>query len=329
MKKSLKNTEFKKPKVLCLGDIMLDTFTYGSVDRISPEAPVPVLRQLRERSMLGGVGNVVSNLVKFECDITLISVIGNDLKGREVLDLLSINETVVNFIQVEKNRLTTHKNRFVCGKAHMLRVDSETTLDILQSTEDRIISLIQSLETDYDVVIISDYCKGAITEKIKNIVLSKFSNATTIIDTKNPDLEKYFGADIIVPNLKELESFSKKPLKDDSEIKAAVTDLGFKYNIAKFLVTQGSAGMSAFELVRNKNNYFDFKRMHLESLNKNPLDVSGAGDTVVATLALSLGSGLDYKQSSIIANIAAGIVVGKSGTSTVDLQELKEEIEKY
>lgn len=302
-------------KVLCVGDIMLDIFTYGQVDRISPEAPVPVLRSLFNKKMLGGAANVAANFAELGSNITLVGVIGEDPCAFDTLRLLEKYHSIESYIIRDKTRQTTVKNRYVCGRNHLLRVDQESLLPVSDKVEEQLVNTIDFIDSDFDVIVISDYNKGVLTDSLKKKIFEKFPNTIKIVDTKNSDLSAYTGADIIVPNVKELENYVGYKVFSQDQMIAAANVVSTQFSIPRILVTRGEAGMILVDNTVQKIFKFD-------SLNKNPVDVSGAGDTVVAALAIAMANKYSYEDGAELANIAASIVVGKAGTATISFDEL-------
>lgn len=314
--------DFKNIRVLCIGDSMLDVFTYGRTDRVSPEAPVPVLKTIREKTMLGGAANVARNLYELGAKVTFVSVIGNDVPGRKVLELLEEHDSLEAYVLIEEQRPTTVKNRFVCGKQHMLRVDTEMTLEINEITQRKIIQILEKIASDFDVIIISDYNKGLITDKISEFLGTLPNEKLRVVNTKR-DIQFYNGYSALVLNLAELEAVASTKLVDIAGIQQAVEQSVFTKDIFNCLVTMGSEGMVLLEKQYTKKQREVTKVYTANALNKNPVDVSGAGDTVLAAFALgSTNTKMSKQQIVDFASYAASIVVGKTGTATVTLEEM-------
>ena len=303
-------------KIFCLGDLMLDKYIIGTTNRISPEGPIPVLDIKKEINMLGGVGNVVRNLSTLAVETHLVSLLGNDIISKEVekkLDKISVNKNIVK----DANRPTITKSRFIANNQQILRVDKEKILPISKSTEKKIYECSKKKILKADVVVISDYNKGLITKNIlkKIIRFSKNHKKPVILDPKSTDFEKYKGVTIITPNIKELEAVMKKKLINDKEIINASRKLISKFNFNHLLVTMGKLGMILVS--KKKKNV-----IKLDAETKEVFDVSGAGDTVVSFIAAGLACSLKIEEVVKIANIAAGIVVNKTGTSVAHLSEM-------
>ena len=303
-------------KIFCLGDLMLDRYIIGTTNRISPEGPIPVLDVKKEVKMLGGVGNVVRNLSTLAIETHLVSLLGNDTTSKEVekkLDKIGVDKNIVK----DSNRPTITKTRFIANNQQILRVDKEKILPLSKSTEKKIYERSKKEILKADAVIISDYNKGLITKNIlkKIISFSKSHKKPVILDPKSSNFEKYKGVTIITPNIKELEKVMKKKLINDNEIIDASRKLISKYNFNHLLVTMGQLGMI---LISKKKK--DVVKLDAEA--KEVFDVSGAGDTVVSFIAAGLACSLKIEEVVKIANIAAGIVVNKTGTSVAHLSEM-------
>ena len=302
-------------KIFCLGDLMLDNYVIGNTNRISPEGPIPILDIKKEVKMLGGVGNVVRNLSTFATQTSLVTLVGNDEIGKEVekkLNKINIKKNVIK----DKNRPTITKTRFIANNQQILRVDKEKVQNIDKILERKIYDFSKKHIKKSSAVIVSDYNKGLITSEllIKIIKFSKINKKPVIIDPKGNNFEKYKGATIITPNIKELESVLKKKLNNENEIVNAAKHLISKYNFEYLLVTLGKKGMI---LVSKKEGI-----IRLSAEAKEVFDVSGAGDTVVSFIAAGLAKSLKINDVIKIANIAAGIVVNKTGTSVAHLSEM-------
>lgn len=328
--------------IVCIGDIMLDEFVYGSVDRISPEAPVPVLKSKDKLEMLGGVGNVVTNLHHLGAKVTLFSAVGQDINGRKILSMLEKYGSLEPNILVDTTTPTITKTRFLSGKQHLMRFDTEYKTEITPEAEARIIQHIQEVCVNADVIIVSDYNKGFMTHAIRTAIAQLETKAYKIVDSKAP-VKDYIGFDLITPNIKELENFTFESIKDKKGISQAI-DIFYKmFAFKNILVTASEKGMFLYEKIGSKKNqmlakdingnpfpeFADFYktpiwRVHNEpTYNNNPVDVSGAGDTVVAAMAIAKGLGLEHQYALQFATHCAAISISKSGTSYVTVDELK------
>ncbi|MCI5049323.1 MAG: D-glycero-beta-D-manno-heptose-7-phosphate kinase [Rickettsiales bacterium] len=309
---------FGDARVLCIGDIMLDRFVYGSVSRISPEAPIPVISRDSEKRMLGGCGNVARNLVSLGAQACLISVIGDDAIGKQLTALVAEEDKLVPYLITEKDRITTEKTRFVSGTQQLLRCDLETKEAIQADTIKTLKQLIEEELPNYDVVILSDYGKGVLQDTLIEhiIALANKLDKPVFIDPKRKDLSTYKQATLISPNLNELAQASQKEaIKTDAEIVESAAALIKDNQLQHMLVTRGQDGMSMISANGDVT--------HIQAQAKEVYDVSGAGDTVIATLACAHAVGVSIENAARIANIAAGIVVGRMGTATIHRTDIK------
>ena len=308
-------SKFEKCNLLVVGDLMIDEYLWGDVDRISPEAPVQVVSVKEENYTLGGSGNVANNLIALGAKVSMAGVIGSDRYGH--LLLTKLNELGVNTEGVveEPERPTTRKTRIISGNQQVLRIDRETKKDISQQTLDVILNYIERVIPDVDLVLISDYGKGLITAALLNSLTSiiKKHKKFSIVDPKGRDFLKYSGVSLLTPNKKEVALASGIEIVDESTLIKAGNSILETVKIEKLLITCGKDGMVLFE---------DKKPYYITAQSKQVFDVSGAGDTVIAVLGLAIASGASFVKAASIANTAAGIVVSKVGTSTVSKNEL-------
>jgi D-beta-D-heptose 7-phosphate kinase/D-beta-D-heptose 1-phosphate adenosyltransferase len=295
--------------ILCVGDLMLDCFVYGHVDRISPEAPIPVLRIEREASMLGGVGNVVRNIVGLGASAEFVSVVGSDPPGREVTALVGELDRVEPHLLVERQRQTTMKRRFVAGSQQLLRADLETVAPISEAAVDDILRVVEAAIADCGALVLSDYAKGVLTARCIQgmIAAARRAGKPVIVDPKGADFSRYRGATLLTPNRREIAEATQMPIDGDAGVEAAARHLIETCGVAAILCTRGAEGMS---LVEESGAIH-----HLPAAAREVFDVSGAGDTVVATLAAGIAAGMSRVDAAALANVAAGIVVGKVGTA--------------
>lgn len=307
---------FAKTRLLCVGDVMLDRFVDGKVKRISPEAPVPVLSAAREMEMLGGAGNVARNATALGADVDLLAVVGRDDGGRRIGALASASAGLHAHLVLDPDRPTTVKTRFQAAGQQLLRVDGESAQAVAGEVELGLLEAATALLADCDVVVLSDYAKGTLTARLIQTVneTAQAMKKPVVVDPKSRILERYAGAAIITPNLGELEDAAGRHLADDAAIVEAATHVVKAGGFEALLVTRSEQGMT---LVRADGTVH-----HQRSQAREVYDVAGAGDTVVATLALALGAGADFETAAALANAAAGVVVGKAGTATVSAAEL-------
>jgi len=303
-------------RVLCVGDVMLDRYVMGAVDRISPEAPIPVLRTQRETSMLGGAGNVASNIAALGGGGHFVGVVGEDEAGDEITRLLANLQTIRADLVSDNERRTTLKTRFVGANQQLMRADVESTDALSAHSQAQVLEHVTHTTDTIGAVVLSDYGKGVLSDTVIQAVISqaRAANIPVVIDPKGVDYSRYRGADIITPNKKELMDATAMAAHTDDEVVAACTHLIETCGVGGVLATRSADGMT---LVTN-----DREPLHLKAEAREVFDVSGAGDTVVATLALALAGGADVNDAASLANTAAGIVVGKAGTATVSGAEL-------
>lgn len=304
-------------QVLCIGDLMLDRYVYGGVERTSPEAPVAVLRIERERAMLGGAGNVVRNVTALGARAWLIAVVGDDEVGRQLTTMVGKEPQLEPYLLVEPGRPSTVKTRFVAGSQQLLRADSETTAPIDARTAERLIALVGDLVPQASAVVISDYAKGVITPEVVRAIIERARAAghPVIVDPKGADYTRYRGASVVTPNRGELAAAVGQRLDSDAAIVAGARTLMERSGIEAVLVTRSHEGMTYVSASGRVE--------HLPAVAREVFDVSGAGDTAVATFAAALGQGVDAVEAASLANTAAGIVVGKTGTAVVHGVELQ------
>ncbi len=311
-----------KGKVLCVGDIILDSYSHGDVRRISPEAPIPVLKVGKNKyEVLGGCGNVARNICGAGSDCHIISITGKDKESLVLKKLLSEQKILSFNLIVDKDRYTTKKIRFVSENQQILRVDRESNEFISRKIENKIFSAFEDKINYCDVVVISDYNKGMLTDNLLRsiIELSKRRKKIIIVDPKKNDFSPYRGSNIITPNFKELiKSCGNENIVEEDKKSKVVVKLS-KLLISKFgfdsvITTRSSDGIS----IVDKSN----KILHLPSKAKEVFDVSGAGDTVIAYVASGLSKGKNLYNATELANDAAGVAVGKFGTTVVNGSDL-------
>ena len=303
-------------RVLCIGDVMLDRYIYGDVERVSPEAPIPVLKVRDERSMLGGAGNVVRNLSALGVEVSFISVVGEDDAGAKIAERLDDLTCVTSRLVCDKTRHSTVKTRYIGMNQQMLRADLETDQPLSPSCQEEVIQHIYSLLRNVQVLVLSDYGKGVLTPAIcrSAIEAARDLNIPVIVDPKGRHYQQYSGANVITPNRRELAEATGIALDDDASIVESARGLISQFGISCVLVTRSQHGMSVVD--------GDGSVTHLPAEAREVFDVSGAGDTVVSILAASVAAGLSLVDAAGLANVAAGLVVGKVGTAVVYRDEL-------
>jgi D-beta-D-heptose 7-phosphate kinase/D-beta-D-heptose 1-phosphate adenosyltransferase len=312
---------FPKAKVLVIGDVMLDRYWWGKVSRISPEAPVPIVNLEKTDSTAGGTANVAVNIAGLKAKPILLGIVGKDLEANELADSLSQQNVSTEYLITSENRPTTVKTRIVAHHQHIVRIDQENNQFINEIEEEQVYANFMQLVENTDVVLISDYAKGLLTdnllEKIINIANEK--KKPILVDPKGKDYRKYKNATILTPNKKEAIEASNLSENDTDFINKIGNDLLIKYQLNSLLITLGEDGMLLFQI--------DTEPKHFEALARKIYDVTGAGDTVISTLAVALATGFSMEESCQIANVAAGLVVEKLGTTSIILDELVEHLQ--
>lgn len=313
----------KGARILCVGDVMLDRYIYGDVERISPEGPIPVLRVKDERTMLGGAGNVVRNLAALGAHVAFASVIGADDVGEEISRMLAAVPHVDASLAVDQMRRSTVKERYVAMGQQVLRADYETNASLSPALQREVIDRVRGLLTGVQVVILSDYGKGVLTQEVCGAVIAaaRAAGIPVIVDPKGRNYELYRGASVVTPNRKELAEVTGQAAKDDAAIVALARRLIAEADLEAMIVTRSQEGMSVVTA--------DGNVAHLPAESREVFDVSGAGDTVISTLAAALATGLPLVDAASLANTAAGIVVGKVGTAVVYRDELAAKLREH
>ncbi len=309
---------FSRSAVLVVGDVMVDHFIWGKVSRISPEAPVPVVDVQKDSVMLGGSANVLNTIYAMGGGVYMAGVIGNDDIGKGLLRQLKEREIDTAGIVIEKGRPTTLKTRIVAHGQQVVRFDQESKKPIPSTSCDKILSYVKSLRDKIGAIVISDYSKGVVSRElidgIRNIV--RGSQIFLCVDPKQSDFSIYEGVHVITPNHHEAGRAAGLEFVNGNDLLKLGETLLAKYDFQALLVTRGEEGMSLFE--RGPR----IAHTHFPAQAKEVYDVTGAGDTVIGVLALSLAASANLKEATSLANHAAGIVGGKVGTSTVSREEL-------
>jgi D-beta-D-heptose 7-phosphate kinase/D-beta-D-heptose 1-phosphate adenosyltransferase len=309
--------------VLCIGDLMLDDFVYGDVSRISPEAPAPVIAVKREDVVIGGAGNVARNIAVLGARCIFLGVIGNDLAGKTLKSAFArYRGKIKPQLIIDKTRPTTRKLRFVSEhhSTHLLRADWEQVRPIDAKIEAALIKHAHAAMPRVDAVVLSDYAKGLLTQRLIRAVIkrAKKLKKPVVVDPKGTNFSIYRGATMITPNRKELVDATRRTATTQAELATAAAELARAVNSKAVLVTMSEEGMLLHTRAAAS--------IHVPAYSVKIRDVSGAGDTVVAVLALMLASGADYEAAMRAANAAASVVVGKRGTATVSAAELRARI---
>ena len=315
---------FAGTRVLVIGDLILDQFTYGKVERISPEAPVPVFKVEEERQMLGGAGNVVANLRALGCEVCFVGIVGKDANGRKISQLLSACGAKHYLLKLS-DYPTIVKTRLIAGGSHLSRVDREEVRPVVTDRLERYERVLRRLAKGVDIVLISDYGKGLLTEQTTQMIITvcKSYGKPVIVDPKGAHYEKYAGATLVKPNLKEFNEVSgdtnyhpRQPGFAE-KLAAGARKLIERYSFDNLLVTLGEHGMALLSAGEPE------RLLQIPTEAREVFDVSGAGDTSLATLGAALGTGAPMREAMQLANLASGIVVGKLGTATVTAEELR------
>ncbi|MFZ5689779.1 MAG: D-glycero-beta-D-manno-heptose-7-phosphate kinase [Pseudomonadota bacterium] len=308
--------------VLCVGDLMLDDFVYGEVARISPEAPAPVIAVKRSEMVIGGAGNVARNIASLGAHCIFVGLVGEDDAGRTLKAALAAEPHITASLVVDGSRPTTRKVRFVSEHyaTHMLRADWEQARPADAKTERALLDAALAALPKADVVVLSDYAKGVLTQGLIRRLIDSAAAAgkPVIVDPKGNDYNIYRGATMLTPNRKELSEAVRRDAKSDAEVAAAAGELRDALGCEAVLVTRSDDGMTL--VARGA------APVHVPAYAVKISDVSGAGDTVVAVIAAMLGLKADYESAMRAANAAAAVVVGKRGTATVSIGELRHRI---
>lgn len=314
---------FHGARVIVVGDVMLDQFVYGSVDRISPEAPIPVISVERFLDMPGGAGNVARNIAAMGARVALVGVVGDDPASRDLRRQLSASPTIDVHLVTDTSRPTSTKTRYVADAQQVMRADRESCVALPAAVERNLLDTFSAILDDSSVVILSDYAKGVLSESVTRaaIAMARQAGKIIIVDPKCRDFGKYRGATVITPNRLELQVASGQDCLTEDQVMDAARRILATGVCETLAVTRGADGMSIIgpgDLA-----------VHLPTAARQVFDVSGAGDTAVAAIALGLASGGDVVGSATLANIAAGLVVGKRGTATVTTGEIIAELTRF
>jgi len=306
----------KKPSILVVGDLMIDHYLWGTCERISPEAPVQIVSVEKETSVLGGAGNVIHNLIDLGAKVEVLSVIGDDENARELKQLLFDAEVSSDGLIVQAKRSTSKKSRIIASQQQVLRYDKETTKPIEEEQEAQIVARFKAQLKEYDLVILSDYGKGVLTPTLTQslIALCKQDSKQILIDPKGSDFSKYKGATLLTPNKKEAIAASGVDIVDETSLQTAIMKIKEECQLDLSLITLSEEGIAVYD---------DTLRKH-PTVAREVFDVTGAGDTVIASLGFALASGFDIDESVKFSNLAAGVVVGKIGSATATLDEIIE-----
>lgn len=307
-------------RALVIGDLMLDEYLWGRTERISPEAPVQVVEIVREDLRLGGAGNVINNLVTLGCEVHVASVLGEGDDGRLLRARLQDRQVGTEGLQFDAGRTTSRKTRILAAGQQMMRYDRESRVPISPQQEERLAEYVRGAADRFQVILVSDYLKGVLTERLLQAVIAvgKQKGIPVVIDPKGQDYRKYRGATLLTPNRRETEVASGVDITDETSLRRAARTLMDRIDLETLMVTRSEEGISIF--------FRDGEEVHLPTQAREVFDVTGAGDTVLSLVGLGLAGGLNVSEAARLANLAAGVVVGKVGTSTVTVEELRDAV---
>ena len=306
----------KNPKILVIGDLMIDQYLWGDSDRISPEAPVQVINIKNESSSLGGAGNVINNLKALGAQVDILSVIGKCETSNELKQLLKKTKISTKYLIMQNNRITSKKSRVIASQQQVIRFDRESTNEISLKSQDQVLETFNNIIENYEIILLSDYGKGVLTNNLTRslINIANKKNKKVLVDPKGKDFSKYKNAYLLTPNKKEACEATKINIKDDLSLTSALIQLKSEYNLGISLITLSEQGIAIF----------DDKLSIQPTISKEVYDVTGAGDTVLASLGFALACENDINTSVKFANLAAGVVVGKIGSATATFNEIIE-----
>jgi len=304
----------KQPKILVIGDLMIDHYLWGKCERISPEAPIPVVNINNENTVLGGAGNVVNNLAALGAHTDVLSVIGDCEIANELGTLLNkINVSTSHLIE-EKGRLSSKKSRIIASQQQVIRFDRESNYDISAESQQTLFDQYKKILRKYDIILLSDYGKGVLTDSLTRDLIKEANNLgiKVLVDPKGINYSKYSGAYLLTPNKKEASLATNIDILNDSNLLEAITQLKEKCSLVVSLITLSENGVAIYD---------NDLRIH-QTMAREVYDVTGAGDTVLAALGFALSSDYDIDQAVEFANLAAGVVVGKIGSATASIDEI-------
>ncbi len=306
----------KAPKILVIGDLMIDHYLWGTCDRISPEAPVQVINVQRESSVLGGAGNVINNLYALGAQVSVMSVVGDCEICDELKALLADIEVNTNHLITQKNRITSKKSRIIASQQQVVRYDRESTDEISHESQNLLLKSFKNLVASYDAILLSDYGKGVLTFELTQslITIANENGKKVLIDPKGLDYSKYKGAYLLTPNKKEASESLATHINNDESLAYVIKKLKIDCDLQVSLITLSEQGVAIYD---------DELRIH-PTKAREVFDVTGAGDTVLASLGFSLACGYEIDDAVQFSNLAAGVVVGKIGSATATLNEIIE-----
>ena len=306
----------KTPKILVVGDLMIDHYLWGSSERISPEAPVQVVNVDSESTVLGGAGNVINNLNALGAMVDVISVIGECETSKELKDLLCDIKVETQYLITQKNRVTSKKSRIIAAQQQVIRYDRESTSEINNKSQVAILKVFKKIVNNYDVILLSDYGKGVLTFELTQSLISiaNKNKKKLLVDPKGLDYSKYEGAYLLTPNKKEASEATNIIIKDNESLAQSIRILKDQIDLTVSLITLSEKGVAIFD---------NELRIH-PTVAREVFDVTGAGDTILASLGFALSCNKDIDEAIKFANLASGVVVGKIGSATATLNEIIE-----
>lgn len=314
--------QFQVCHIAVVGDVMLDEYLWGHIERISPEAPVPILNVVRRSSTLGGAGNVAENLRSLGVTVTVFGVVGEDATGRQICGLLREHGADLAGVIPDSSRPSTRKARLMSLEhgQQVFRLDEESTSTLASEVEKKLIGMIAEMKNSIQAIVCSDYRKGVLSDRVLAAVfdLARHRRIRSIVAPKDSNAEKYRGANILMPNARELMQLSAGKSKEQLSLKDAAVTLTDQLSLEGLVVTRGSDGMSLFEKTAGALQQTD-----IPTTARSVYDVTGAGDTAIATFAAAVAAGAGFRAAAELANITAGIKVGKRGTASVSIDELR------
>lgn len=310
----MKRLQNAHPRILVIGDLMIDHYLWGGCERISPEAPVQVVDIARETTVLGGAGNVINNLISLGAQVRVGGVIGDDENGEELCAMLQSIGVDAAGLVIQNGRKTSKKSRIIASNQQILRYDKESKEAITTMSERKIVSYVIDVIDSCDIVILSDYGKGVITDAVAGgvIAAAKVAGKKVLVDPKGKDYRKYRGAYLLTPNKKEASEATGIVIKDDLSLRQALLSLKKTCDLECSMITLSEDGIAIY----------DDSMRRFPTVAKEVYDVTGAGDTVIASLSYALSSGFGIDEAAPFANHAAAVVVGKIGSATVTLDEI-------
>jgi len=310
----LNSIEKLQPKILVVGDLMIDKYLWGECNRVSPEAPVQVINVKKETKVLGGAGNVANNLVSLGSRVEVLSVIGGCEISNELRKIFKEINLSTDYLIEQKDRITSKKTRIISAQQQVIRYDIESDEDINKDSEKNLIALFKSIVSKFELVILSDYGKGVLTNSVVQEII-RIANSIgikIIVDPKGSDYSKYTSAYLLTPNKKEASEATGINISDENSLKSALAYLKKSCKLNTSLITLSEDGIAIFD---------DQFRSH-PTVAKEVFDVTGAGDTVIAALGYALATKQDIDSAVVLANLAAGVVVGKIGSATASFEEI-------